>query len=422
MRGENPHLERGELLFSQRRYDLAEPELRQAIGADPEEPASYAYLALCLAEREQWQEATEAARRAVSLDPGSAYFHYALACVLADRNLTKEARAAIDESLRLEPQDADFWALRARLDLEDGKHRDALEAAERGLEADAEHEMCVNLRAMALTNLGDRERATEAIEATLARNPESATSHANMGRTLLHQGQPRKAMEHFREALRLAPEMEWARAGIVEAMKARNPIYRAFLAYFLLMARLSGRVQWFIIIGGYILFRIIRSAGAANPQLAPLVVPITAAYLTFCIGTVVAYPLFNLLLFLNRFGRHALLPAQRRAAAVFGLFLVPPIVFLVLWAAIGGTKYEIGAMLSGMFTIPVALSGLARGSNRTIMVAVTAALGIIGLVMYALILSNSRAGLGLIAPYVIGCFSSVFLSNALASRHQDRKD
>ena len=70
-----------------------------------------------------------------------------------------------------------------------------------------------------------------------------------MGWTLLHDGDPRKAMGHFREALRLDPGMEWARAGIVEAMKARSLIYRIFLSYFLFMNRLSGNAQWATVCG-----------------------------------------------------------------------------------------------------------------------------------------------------------------------------
>src|SRR5205085_1539069 len=86
--------------------------------------------------------------------------------------------------------------------------------------------------------------------AALARVPEDAFSHANQGWTLLHEGKPRKALEHFREALRLEPEMEFARLGIVEALKARNLIYGLMLRYFLWMDRLGGTVQWVIILGG----------------------------------------------------------------------------------------------------------------------------------------------------------------------------
>ena len=44
-----------------------------------------------------------------------------------------------------------------------------------------------------------------------------------------------------RETLRLEPGNEWARQGLVTALKARNPIYGLFLQYALFMGRLSPR-------------------------------------------------------------------------------------------------------------------------------------------------------------------------------------
>ena len=66
-----------------------------------------------------------------------------------------------------------------------------------------------------------------------ARDPDDAFSHANQGWTLLEQGNRKKAMEHFRESLRLDPTNGWAQAGLVEAIKAGNPVYAVMLKYFL---------------------------------------------------------------------------------------------------------------------------------------------------------------------------------------------
>ena len=43
-------------------------------------------------------------------------------------------------------------------------------------------------------------------------------------------------------------------------MKARNPVYRALLAYFLWMSRLSGGQRWGVIIGGYLAAQVIPGA------------------------------------------------------------------------------------------------------------------------------------------------------------------
>src|SRR6185295_5916341 len=98
------------------------------------------------------------------------------------------------------------------------------------------------------------------------------------GWALLHAGDAKRALEHFREALRLDPELEFARAGVVEALKARNPIYRVMLLYFLWMARLSGRTRWGIILGGYFGFRMLRTWADEHPDYAAYVQPLIIAY------------------------------------------------------------------------------------------------------------------------------------------------
>lgn len=184
--------------------------------------------------------------------------------------------------------------------------QDALDAAEEGLRLDPEHAGCANLRAMALVKLGRRGEAGATIDSALAKDPENATTHANRGWTLLEQRDPARALEHFRESLRLDPDNAWARQGIVEALKARNPVYAVMLRYFLWMSKLSRRAQWGVILGGYVGNRLLAGAAAANPEIAPLVLPLRILYVAFVLLTWTAQPLFNLVLRLDRFGRLAL--------------------------------------------------------------------------------------------------------------------
>jgi tetratricopeptide (TPR) repeat protein len=417
MNVENQFLRRAEVLLQQRRYDLAEDQLRQSIAAEPNDALAYSYLSICLAERESWAEATEAARRGIGLEPGGPFGHYALARVLRDRNMLKDARAAIGEAVRLAPHDPDYWGVLASIEVGEKRWRQALDAAERGLESDPEHEGCVNLRAMALTNLGDREAATAAIDATLSRNPENALTHANLGWTRLHEGRARDAMVHFREALRLNPELDWARSGIVEAMKARSFIYRIFLRYFLFMSRLRGQAQWAILVGGYIGYRVISSVSHSNPKLAPFLTPLIAAYLVFALGTIVSVPLFNLFLFASPFGRYALNDRQRWGAVAFGASLLPAIVFLVLWAASSRPGMELAALVCGLWVIPVALATLSRpGVPLAIMGAVAGVLGLGCAGICALIVGLQKLPVeGILTLYVVACVGSTWIANIVSS-------
>ena len=83
----------------------------------------------------------------------------------------------------------------------------------------------------------------------LAQDPEDARTHLNLGWSKLSAGQPREAADHYLEALRLDPASDTARAGLVEALKARNPIYRVFLWWFLWLARLPTALAFAVLIG-----------------------------------------------------------------------------------------------------------------------------------------------------------------------------
>ncbi len=220
------HLQRAQLLIGQERHEQAVAELQQHLAEHPNNPVVHALLAICLSERQRFDDATTAARTAIHLGPDVAFTHYALASVMCDRNRFGEAQQAIEEAIRLDPDDANYYATLARVHFALSRWSPALAAADQGLACAAENVACANLRAMGLGKLGRKTQAGATIDAALARNPENALTHANQGWTLLEKREPVKAMEHFREALRLDPQLDWARSGIVEAMKARNFIYR----------------------------------------------------------------------------------------------------------------------------------------------------------------------------------------------------
>src|SRR5262245_28752038 len=244
-----PYLQRGLLLYQQGRYQEAVSELRMQLTQESEDSFTHGLLALVLSELEQLTDATQHAHQAIHLAPDNAWGHYALARVMSARHRYDEARAAILEAIRLDPGDADSFGLLANLELGKRHWREALAAADQGLAIDPEHNTCTNMRALALINLGERSAAAATMGEALARRPDDALTHANQGWAMLHAAQPYKALEHFRESLRLDPNMEWSCQGIVEALKARNFIYRWMLAWFLWMSRLSSGARWGLIIG-----------------------------------------------------------------------------------------------------------------------------------------------------------------------------
>lgn len=364
------HYDRALLLFEQSRFELAEQELHQALAEEPSDARAHALLALCLCGRKDYTAATQQAEEAIHLGPDVPFCHYALSSVLYHRGRLPEAEAAIERVLELAPWDADYYALLASIRFEQRRWPAALEAAEEGLRLDAEHNGCTNLRAMALVKLGRRAEAGTALGDALRREPEDALTHANQGWTLLEQSQPDKALEHFREALRLEPNLEWAREGIVEALKARHWLYRQMLRYFLWMRRLSRRAQWGVVLGLLIAQRVLASDVPA--ALAPLSTILFWCLIAFLFLTWTAEPLFNLLLRLNRLGRLALSRKQIWASNCVGACLLLALIALAAWAVSGDSIYSLPALMAAWLVLPVAGSfKTSAGWPRLVMILYT---------------------------------------------------
>ena len=419
--------QRALILQQQGRFADAEREWRQVLGFNPHDGRAHAMLALCLAERKDYPQASYEADAAVGLAPDEPFTHYVRGKVLYDRNHYDAAAEAVGQAIRLDALDPDYFWLLSAIRFEQRRWPDALSAAEEGLKADPEHAGCTNLRAMALVKLGRREEAGATIDAALARDPDNAVTHANQGWTLLHRGEPRKALEHFREALRLEPGLEWARAGIVEALKAHNFLYRWILMYFLWMSRLSGRAQWGIILGGYFGYRLLLTAARQNPSVAPYLWPLVGAYIAFALMTWLADPLFNLMLRLSRFGRLALSPRQVMAANVIGLLLLGALAAAGAWLGFDDARWAALAVVLGALTLPAAGAfNTPDGWPRTVMMLTAAGLALWGLAAVGVQFlvpwntegtSHPLFGLGIVMLrlFGFGVLASQFLFNYLRS-------
>ncbi|MFO0811129.1 MAG: tetratricopeptide repeat protein [Gemmataceae bacterium] len=388
------HIDRAMLLLQQSRYDLAENELRQALGEEPNDAVGHALLALCLSHSNSsrgrpggsgWdardpnmEAALVEAEEAVGLAPDLAFTHYALASVLAKLDRNADAAVAIEAALDIDPTDADYYQLLAVIRLDQGDAKRALDAAEQGLEHRPDHTGCVNVKAMALVRLGRKDEANLAIAGALAESPDDTLSHANQGWTLLHQGQPRPALDHFQEALRIDPTNDWAKAGVVEALKARHLIYRLMLGFFLWTSRIGRRAQWLLVFGLLFGQQMLHQVAAAVPQLDPFVMPLFYAIFGFTLLTWLADPLFNLILRFNRFGRLALVRSQIVASNGLAVSLLLTAV-LGLWTLVTWNEYVgLATFVSLVLSVCVCATFRARqGWPRLLVATATVSLYII---------------------------------------------
>lgn len=410
------HRERALLLFQQGRLEHCLKELSQHLATEPNDGFAHALLALCRARSEQFDEATRDAQQAIHLDPELPFTHYALAQVLLLRNRPAEARTAIEEAIRLDPHNDLFFGVLASIELARRNWPAALEAAEAGLAIDPEDDTCTNLRAFALVHLGRRDEASQAIEDAISRDPDNADTHANRGWSLLHEGKPTKAMDHFREALRLDPNSEWARTGIVEAMKARNPLYRPILAYFLWISRLRGRAKVGLILGLFVGQRLLSGLARQQPELAPYVAPILIAYLIFVVTSWLAHPLFNLTLRLSRFGRMALSREEVTESNWIGGFLFGGIGMAVAGYFLDSSVALLAGVCSGLLVFPLAsMFRSDTGWPRRIMQVYSAAMALVAGLAIALMAGNLQAGENLLGLFFLGAILSTWVGNITRS-------
>ena len=397
------HIERARFLINQSRYELAIKELQKALADDPDEPVAHALMAICLAEQKKFDQAYGAARQASTLAPDLPYAQYVMAYVRYCQELLPDAERAINNAIQLDPWDADHFALLAQIKFQQRKWREALEAAESGLEIEAEHLTCANLRAMALNRLGRQEEAGRALDDALAQDPENAFTHANQGWTALQRGEALKALEHFRESLRLDPTNDWARSGMVEALKSRYLIYRLILKYHFFMSRLSGRSQWFVLIGIYFVAKIVPF----------LFIP----YLLFVFLSWTSGPVSNLMLRLNRYGRFLLTKEEIVASNIVGGLILTAVVSTIIAVATWRAEAAIAAAGCFMMTIPVAGSfNIEKPKPRKFMFIYTAGMGFLLITGILLAALGSQLYLTLMPIFALGFMLFSWIANVINMR------
>jgi cytochrome c-type biogenesis protein CcmH/NrfG len=295
--------ERARVLLDQGRYELAGPELAQVLAANPDHASAHALLAICLSQKGNSAAATKAVQRAIALSPEFSGFHYIYAGILNQEGKLAEAKSAIAEALRLDPEDADYYARLASIQYDQNKYADVLQTTAQGLSLEAENVGCMNLRLLALMQLGQLSLAEQEVEGALANAPENPFSYGIQGWISLHQNRIPEALQSFREALRLAPQFEWARQGLLEALKARNGFYRMILRFDLWRSRMNNAQRV-----GLILL---------------LVIPQTRFFLLLLfLSILLIRPLFTALLWLDPYGRLALTePEIRRSQWISAIIL-----------------------------------------------------------------------------------------------------
>jgi len=337
------HLERARLLLATHRAAEAEREARAGLGEEPQSRELLHALCSALVEQEKWPEARATAQSLVALAPNWPDSFYMTTCVELEGKRYKLAEKAALEALRLAPNLVISHQNLAVCYMRQEFWGDALREAEAGLALDPENSGCANIRSFALNHFGRKIESMHSADSALRSNPENSRTHYTAGIVKLENGEPRQALEHFTEALRLDPNNELARKGLVEAMKAHNSLYRALLAYSFWMMRLSAGQRRAVIIAGVLGYNFVKNDSGLGMWASLICV----VYFSFVMLTWVGSSFFDFLLLFDRRTRHALESRQRAGAVA----LVCCLVISALWFVVGVA----GSVVDPFWALPILL-------------------------------------------------------------------
>lgn len=403
------------ILLRQGRLDDARREVLELLAGEPADVGYLATLAEIQLRQEDAIAADETVNQALGIAPDDPGLLFIKSRVKLQQRDYGAAESLLRELIALDPLDPDARAVLAQSLLLQKDFTGALAAADAALSLSPQHLLALNLRSKALIKLDRREESYATIEGALREDPDNAYTHANYGWGLLETGDYDKAKEHFAQSLRADPTDDYARSGMAEAVKARNPLYRLFLKYAFFMQNLTERYQWGVIIGIYVLYRIINGVARSNPDLQPVLYPLLGVLTVAAISTWVIEPIGNLFLRLDRHARYLLDEGEIRTANLAAVCLAATGVGVLGYLVSGLPGFLVLAAYGFTMLLPVGQAyaqvkrpGLIRGYGIC--------LALVGMV--AVIFAFTTAPFNLFTViYLLGLFAFQWVANFQLVRH-----
>jgi tetratricopeptide (TPR) repeat protein len=399
-----------ELLIKYEKFVEAEKLLAELLGEDPNNILYLALLAESNLKQNKINNAYQHINHAIGLSPDSPFLFFTKALIAIEDEKIDMAENCINEAIALDPLEADYIAMLANIKLFRKNFDDALEHANKALALEAENLLALNVRSTALLKLNRSEESVLTIEGALREDPNNAFTHANYGWGLLEKGDPKKALIHFKESLSKDPDLEYAQAGMLEAIKATNIFYRLFLKYAFWMGNLTAKYQWAVIIGFYLCFNFLNKLAKSSTTLGPFINPILILLAIIAFSTWVIQPIGNLFLRFNKYGRLLLNQKEKLSsnfvAVSFGLFLIGGLLYLFLL-----DEKFLGICIFG-FTMMLPLGTMFTPSkNRNILVIYSGLLALLGLVSIFITFTTGELSTGVSSIYLIGFIAYQWVAN-----------
>lgn len=412
-------LSKVEILIQQKRFAEAEGVLMDLLAGDPNNVRFLSLMAEVKLQQDQYEEANSIIGQAIGLAPDSSYLFYIRARIALQQDRPADAEEILQHAIELDPYDADYFALLSHIKTDRKQFEEGLEMADRALEIDAENLMALNARSRALNKLNRSEESFETIEGALREDPNNAFTHANYGWGLLEKGDHKKALEHFKEALSADPNMSYAQSGMMEALKATNPLYRLFLKYAFMMSRLASKYQWGVIIGFYLLVRLLNVLARKNEALEPYLTPVIIALALIAFSTWIIAPISNLFLRFNRYGQVLLDKKEKMSSNFVAGALAVFAVGTVLYVVLHDLRFLSVAIFGFVMMVPFSMMFTPSKYNHAFLI-YSIAMGLVGLVAVGMTFST---GYLLHMPafvFLIGFFLFQWVANFLLIKEDNR--
>ena len=214
----------GILLSAEGREQEAIQQYRSVLNLEPEHFSARVNLGSLLCDQGRFVEAESLLRQAVATKPEEAIAHANLGFALLGQGRFEEARESFDHSGRLDPQFAvsDEGLTQRHVQAGEqlaaqGKMEEAVAQFRQALLYSPGNVAAQYDLALALLTLERWPEAQQCYIELLAARPEFAAGHHELGVVLLEQGMREAAIDRFREALRLDPDLVSAQRSLQRA-------------------------------------------------------------------------------------------------------------------------------------------------------------------------------------------------------------
>lgn len=392
-------IERAQLLLTQHRPDEARKLLTDYLAQYPEDFDAKLIYGYALLQSDESKDAYELSTELLSERPDSIQAIVLASEVDLGEERYERALSRGEHLIELAPYLPTGYQIIARSYLGQRNIDKSRIFIDKALELDPEDIDALNFKIM-IDGMDGKSDTDDTLDTALRLDPNNPYSIANHGMQLLRKGNVRESLERFKEALALDPENYIAKTGMSEALKSRFWPYRMFFKLGEKMSRLSELGAWKVVIGGYLLVRVLRGIAKNNEAIAPFIFPIIIALVALFYLSWVFSPLMNVYLLTNPYGKYLLDEDDQKMAKYSAASLGLAILCAIGYFAFGIERLGLGGFFFFGMLIPLGsfLNVQNPSKRKSIIIFVVGMLvvGVLGILLNQVIL----VGIGLLCIFI----------------------